>query len=303
MLDIPKGNRVPHSARCPAAARGQPDRRVRALAQHPCARSPTSISSCSPPSPTRRSSRSRTCVCSRKSRTRAGNSRSRTNTSRTFFASASHDLRQPLHALNLFVAQLRGETNPAERERIVERIDAATASMNELFGALLDMSKLDAGILEPNLTEFPLDRLLKRIETTFAGAARAKGLRLQVLPSSGWARSDFILLERILQNLVSNAVRYTERGGVLVGCRRRGGQLRIDVYDSGPGIRGGPASQHLPGVLSACDRRAGPPRWARSWPCDRRPARASPGSSCRVEFPAGTWLALFRFAAVGRSAT
>jgi signal transduction histidine kinase len=153
-----------------------------------------------------------------------------------FIASASHDLRQPLHALNLFVAQLRGETNPAERDRIVERIDAATASMNELFGALLDMSKLEAGILEPNLTEFPLDRLLKRVETTFAGAARAKGLRLQVLPSSGWARSDFILLERILQNLVSNAVRYTERGGVLVGCRRRGGQLRIDVFDSGPGI-------------------------------------------------------------------
>ena len=72
-----------------------------------------------------------------------------------FLASASHDLRQPLHALNLFVAQLRGETNPAERERIVERIDAATASMNELFDALLDMSKLEAGILEPNLTEFP----------------------------------------------------------------------------------------------------------------------------------------------------
>ena len=153
-----------------------------------------------------------------------------------FIASASHDLRQPLHALNLFVAQLRGETSPAERKRIVERIDAATASMNELFGALLDMSKLEAGILEPNLTEFPLDRLLERIETTFAGVARAKGLRLRVLPSSCWARSDFILLERILQNLVSNAVRCTERGGVLVGCRRRPGRLRIDVYDSGLGI-------------------------------------------------------------------
>jgi signal transduction histidine kinase/CheY-like chemotaxis protein len=153
-----------------------------------------------------------------------------------FLASASHDLRQPLHALNLFVAQLRGETNPAERERIVERISAATTSMNELFGALLDMSKLEAGILEPNLTEFPLDRLLTRVETTFAGAARAKGLRLQVLPSKAWARSDFILLERVLQNLVSNAVRYTEHGGVLVGCRRRGKQVRIDVFDTGPGI-------------------------------------------------------------------
>ena len=153
-----------------------------------------------------------------------------------FLASASHDLRQPLHALNLFVAQLRGERDPAERERIVERIDAATASMNELFGALLDMSKLEAGILEPNLTEFPVDRVLKRIETTFSAAARAKGLRLQVMPTAAWARSDFILFERILQNLVSNAVRYTERGGVLVGCRRRDDDLRIDVCDTGPGI-------------------------------------------------------------------
>jgi two-component system, sensor histidine kinase len=153
-----------------------------------------------------------------------------------FLASASHDLRQPLHALNLFVAQLRGESDPGERARLIERIDAATASMNELFGALLDMSKLEAGILEPNPAEFPVARLLERIETTFADAAREKGIRLCVVPSDVWIRSDFILLERILLNLVSNAVRYTERGGVLVGCRRRGERLRIDVCDSGPGI-------------------------------------------------------------------
>ena len=198
---------------------------------------------------------------------------------------------------------MRGETNPAERERIVERIDAATGSMNELFGALLDMSKLEAGILEPNLTEFPLDRLLKRIETTFAGAARAKGLRLRVLPSSGWARSDFILLERILLNLVSNAVRYTERGGVVVGCRRRGGQLRIDVCDSGPGIAEEQQAEHLPGVLSACSRRAGPSRRARPWPCDRRSSRAPARPSGRVEIAAGTGIALFHFGALGRRAT
>lgn len=153
-----------------------------------------------------------------------------------FLASASHDLRQPLHALNLFVAQLRGESDPSERARLIERIDAATASMNELFGALLDMSKLEAGILEPNPADFPVARLLERIETTFADAAHVKGIRLCVVPSDVWVRSDFILLERILLNLVSNAVRYTERGGVLVGCRRRGERLRIDVCDSGPGI-------------------------------------------------------------------
>jgi CheY-like chemotaxis protein len=98
------------------------------------------------------------------------------------------------------------------------------------------MAKLEAGILEPNVTEFPVARVLERIETTFADAAREKGLRLAVVPSGAWVLSDFILLERILLNLVSNAVRYTERGGVVVGCRRRGGRLRVDVCDSGPGV-------------------------------------------------------------------
>jgi signal transduction histidine kinase/HAMP domain-containing protein/FixJ family two-component response regulator len=153
-----------------------------------------------------------------------------------FIASASHDLRQPLHALNLFVAQLRTEASPEERSRLAARIDAAVASMNELFSALLDMTKLDAGILESHITEFPVSRLLARIETTFAGAAREKGLRLRVVPSSAWVCSDVILLERMLLNLVSNAVRYTAHGGIVVGCRHRGSHLRIDVHDSGTGI-------------------------------------------------------------------
>ena len=153
-----------------------------------------------------------------------------------FLAAASHDLRQPLHALNLFIAQLRTETDPEERTRLVERIEDAAGSMNDLFDALLDMSKLDAGVLEPNLTEFPIDRLLKRMETTFAEAAQEKGLRFRVRPNRAWVCSDFILLERIVLNLVSNAVRYTARGGVVVGCRRRQNRLRIDVWDSGTGI-------------------------------------------------------------------
>jgi len=153
-----------------------------------------------------------------------------------FLAAASHDLRQPLHALNLFIAQLRTETNRAERTRLVEHIDAAVGSINDLFDALLDMSKLDAGVLAPNLTEFPIKRLLERMKTTFAEAAREKGLCLRVVPNRAWVRSDFILLERIALNLVSNAVRYTARGGVVIGCRRRGGWLRIDVWDSGVGI-------------------------------------------------------------------
>jgi signal transduction histidine kinase/CheY-like chemotaxis protein len=153
-----------------------------------------------------------------------------------FLASASHDLRQPLHALNLFVAQLQNESSPAERSRLVGRIDAAVGSMNELFEALLDMTKLEAGILKTNPAEFPVARLLERVETTFADAARKKGLGLRVVGSKAWVTSDPILLERILLNLVSNAVRYTEKGGVVVGCRRRGEALRIDVCDTGAGI-------------------------------------------------------------------
>ena len=153
-----------------------------------------------------------------------------------FLAAASHDLRQPLHALNLFVAQLRTETDSIERARIAAQVDASVTAMNDLFNALLDISKLDAGALAPNLTRFPVADLLKHIEATFAPAAWDKGLRMRFARSDAWVESDFILLQRILLNLVSNAVRYTDRGGVVVGCRRRGARLRIEVWDSGIGI-------------------------------------------------------------------
>ena len=108
--------------------------------------------------------------------------------------------------------------------------------MNELFNALLDISKLDAGVLAPDIAEFPVGHLLGRIETTFAAAAREKGLSLRVVPSSTWVRTDAILLERILLNLVSNAIRYTSRGGIIVGCRHRGDRVRLEVWDSGIGL-------------------------------------------------------------------
>jgi signal transduction histidine kinase len=135
-----------------------------------------------------------------------------------FLAAASHDLRQPLHALGLFVAQLRGHMKSAEGERLVDRVDAAVTAMNELFNALLDISKLDAGVLAADISEFPLSQVLRRIESTFAEAAREKGLSFQVVMSSVWVRSDPILLERIVLNLVSNAVRYTAAGSVVVGA-------------------------------------------------------------------------------------
>ena len=159
-----------------------------------------------------------------------------------FIAAASHDLRQPLHALGLFVARLQGRVKAAERSRIVEQIDASVAAMNELFNDLLDMSKLDSGVLTPNISEFPIAQLLERTESTFSATARKKGLSLRIVRNSAWVRSDFILLERILMNLVSNAVSYTARGKVVVGCRLRGRHLRIDVFDRGPGI---PEDEHI----------------------------------------------------------
>ncbi len=153
-----------------------------------------------------------------------------------FLAVASHDLRQPLHALGLFVGQLRSPLDSIDRDRIVERIDTAVVEMNELFNALLDIYRLDAGVLTANLTDFPIAPLLRRLEATFTQTTLKKGLRLRVIPSGAWVRSDIILLERILLNFVSNAVRYTSRGGVLIGCRRRREVLHIEVWDSGPGI-------------------------------------------------------------------
>ena len=153
-----------------------------------------------------------------------------------FLATASHDLRQPLHALGLFVAQLNTRNRPQERTRIVDSINASIASMNDLFNALLDISKLDAGAMTTNLTQFPIANVLKILESTFIESAREKDISLKVAMTDAWVRSDAILLERILLNLVSNAVRYTSVGGVMIGCRKRGGHLRIEVWDTGPGI-------------------------------------------------------------------
>ncbi|MEH2505315.1 MULTISPECIES: MASE1 domain-containing protein [unclassified Bradyrhizobium] len=153
-----------------------------------------------------------------------------------FLAMASHDLRQPLHALGLFVAQLRTPLKSRERTKTIERVDATRKEMDDMFNSLLDISRLDAGMLTPKITEFPIARLLETLETRFDQATREKGLRLRVRRSDAWVRSDAMLLERILLNLVSNAVRYTLQGGIIVGCRRRGEMLRIEVWDSGPGI-------------------------------------------------------------------
>lgn len=151
-------------------------------------------------------------------------------------AAASHDLRQPLHALNLMVAQLRLDPDAGERQRLGLRVDQAIASINALFDGLLDVSKLDAGVIHPQITAFPMQRLLDRMDVAHSAAARGKGLELRIRASQAWVVSDPVLLERILGNLVGNAVRYTRRGAILVGCRRAGAGLRVTVWDTGIGI-------------------------------------------------------------------
>jgi signal transduction histidine kinase len=139
-----------------------------------------------------------------------------------FLAAASHDLRQPMHALGLFVAQLLAKPQPVEQRRLVDRIHASSQAMNALLDALLDISRLDAGAVTPKPVDFSLGRLFTRMRDEFEPLAQEKGLELRIASTGTWLRSDPVLLERIIQNLISNAIRYTPRGGVLVGCRRRG---------------------------------------------------------------------------------
>ena len=154
----------------------------------------------------------------------------------SFLAAASHDLRQPVHALGLFVGALRGIELPPEGLELVEQIEASTAAMDTLFGALLDISRLDAGVVEARPRPFAIQPLLARICREFEAEAQDKGLSLVHHPCGAVIDTDPVLLERILRNLVSNAVRYTSSGRVVVGCRRRGRALGVEVWDTGPGI-------------------------------------------------------------------
>jgi len=153
-----------------------------------------------------------------------------------FLAAASHDLRQPMHALGLFVAQLRGCIAEPGTLALVGKVESAVTALQELLDALLDISRLDAGVVVPATADFRLQPLLTRLESAFAPQAENKGVRLRAAPTRLAVRTDPVLLERILINLLANAVRYTEHGGVLIGCRRRGANVRIEVCDTGVGI-------------------------------------------------------------------
>ncbi|WP_185545875.1 hybrid sensor histidine kinase/response regulator [Variovorax sp. KBW07] len=158
-----------------------------------------------------------------------------------FLAAASHDLRQPVHALSLFVGVLRGQALPATSRHLVDSIGRAAAAMGMLFEGLLNISRLDAGVVRVSPKPFALASLLDQIQLEFAPQAAAKSLVLRLRTPDATVRSDPALLDRVLRNLVENAIRYTARGSVLIGCRRAGPNLRIEVWDTGPGI---PEAEH-----------------------------------------------------------
>lgn len=154
----------------------------------------------------------------------------------TFLAAASHDLRQPVHALGLFVGALRSVDMDDEARRLVKQIEASVAAMDGLFSALLDISRLDAGIVEVRRRPFAIAPFLERICRDYVQDAETKGLTLAWKRYRALVDTDPVLLERIVRNLVSNAVRYTQHGRVVVGCRRRRAKIAIQVWDTGPGI-------------------------------------------------------------------
>lgn len=153
-----------------------------------------------------------------------------------FLAAASHDLRQPLHAMGLFSAALSARTRDPEMKPLAASIQTSVETLETLFGQLLDLSRLDAGALQPERSEVPLGPLFAKLEAAFMPQAGACGLALRVVPTAWSVDTDPLLLERILRNLVANALRYTREGGVVLGARRRGSMVRIDVIDSGVGI-------------------------------------------------------------------
>ncbi|TCL75556.1 PAS domain-containing hybrid sensor histidine kinase/response regulator [Rhizobium sp. BK251] len=153
-----------------------------------------------------------------------------------FFAAAGHDILQPLNAARLYSSALVERIGHSENSTMVRNIDSALESVETILGAVLDISRLDTGAMKPRVSSIALSGLLERIETDFAPIARAKDLKLVVMPTSLRLRSDPNLLRRLVQNLVSNAIKYTITGKVLVGARRRGNRVVIQVMDSGIGI-------------------------------------------------------------------
>lgn len=169
---------------------------------------------------------------------RASDAAQQANLGKTrFLAAASHDLLQPLNAARLFLSSLSERELDHDSGELVGRVDTSLRAVEDLLAGLLDISKLDAGGVEPQIEDFPIDELLQALGTEFAAVAEDRDIELRVVASAHFVRSDRRLLRRILQNLLSNALRYTPPGGrVLIGCRGGGDRLKLEVRDTGPGI-------------------------------------------------------------------
>jgi two-component system, sensor histidine kinase len=153
-----------------------------------------------------------------------------------FLAAASHDLRQPLHALGLFVSGLAQSEVARQEPRLVAHIQSSVDTLQNLLDAILDISRLDGGNIVPRIDSFALSDVLDRLAHDLSLLAEQKGLKLKLRPTRAWVLSDQKIVERILLNLVGNALRYTQAGGVLVSCRHRQNSLLIEVWDTGEGI-------------------------------------------------------------------
>lgn len=173
-----------------------------------------------------------------------------------FLAAASHDLRQPLQAIDLQRAILARRVSDPETLQTVQELGLAVDVMRNALDTLLDLSQLETGAVKVEVGEFGLDELFRRIAGEFRSLAAAKGLALKVVSTTAVVRSDPRLLERILQNLVSNAVKYTRSGKILLGSRCRGTHLRIEVWDTGIGI----ASDQLEAIFEEFYQIANPAR-------------------------------------------
>jgi signal transduction histidine kinase/CheY-like chemotaxis protein len=153
-----------------------------------------------------------------------------------FLAAASHDLRQPMHAISLYVESLKPQMYGRAAADTLDKIERSILGTVELFNAILDVTKLDAGAVQPSLGPVRIRRFLLQLADEFAPEADRKGLSLRVRAPDAWVESDAILLERILRNLLSNALHHTQRGGVLLSARPCQGKLRLQVWDTGSGI-------------------------------------------------------------------
>ncbi len=172
----------------------------------------------------------------------------RANDTKTrFLAAASHDLRQPLSSAMLFLESIDEGVLGGLDIDYLRKSKVALASLSNLLDTLLDVARMDSGGIEPQYADFPVAAVLDRIIPEFAGVARAAGLGLHYVPSSAWVHSDMHLLETVLRNLISNAIRYTPRGRLLVGCRRRRDGLLVGVHDTGIGIE----AEHLEAIFTA----------------------------------------------------